>query len=77
MVGSFAWYAMLLSCRTLDKAEGRGRRLHKRSILKHHSKSVDASENEVGNSTVKMDPIRPSNMKVKFAGSLRETEFQS
>ena len=63
----------LMCCRTLDKSDGRGRRLHKRSILKHHSKSVDASENERGNSTVKMtDQIRPSNMKVKFAGSLRE-----
>ena len=59
-------------CRTLDK-ETRGRRLHKRSILKHHSKSGDVSESERGNSTVKMDQIRPSNMKVKFAGSLRET----
>ena len=77
MVGSFAWYAMLLSCRTLDKAEGRGRRLPKRSILKHHSKSVDASESERGNSAVKMDGMRPANMKVKFAGSLREIEFQS
>ena len=65
------------SCRTLDKAEPRGRRLHKRSILKHHSKSGDASHSERGNDTVNMDQIRPSNMKVKFAGSLREAEFQS
>ena len=68
---------LLESCRTLDKADGRGRRLHKRSILKHHSKSVDASESEPGSSSVKMDQIRPSNMKVKFAGSLREIPFQS
>ena len=67
----------LMCFRTLDKAEGRGRRLHKRSILKHHSKSVDASQREMGNFTVKMDQIRPSNMEVKFAGSLREMEFQS
>lgn len=66
--------------RTLDRTDAtgntnRGRhRLHKRSILKHHSKEGDKSARE-GGGPVKMD-IRPTNMKVKFAGSLRNDDNQ-
>ena len=65
--------------RTLDRTDAtgntnRGRhRLHKRSILKHHSKEGDKSARE-GGGPVKMD-IRPTNMKVKFAGSLRQIKY--
>lgn len=65
-------------CRTLDRTDPRGRhtRLHKRSILKHHSKESDRRGGRDGGGAegapgVKMD-IRPNNMKVKFAGSLRQ-----
>jgi len=62
--------------RTLDRSDAaqagqaRGRRLHKRSILKHHSKEPDSRGGEARASLM----TRPSNMKVKFAGSLRKRE---
>ena len=61
--------------RTLDRSDGaqagqaRGRRLHKRSILKHHSKEPDRGGGEARQGSLMP---RPSNMKVKFAGSLRQ-----
>ena len=57
--------------RTLDRSEQRGRRLHKRSILKHHSKEPDTRGDTRGGGGGGIIP-RPHNMKVKFAGSLRQ-----
>lgn len=60
--------------RTLDRSDTgqagpRGRRLHKRSILKHHSKEPDSRGGEARGASLMS---RPTNMKVKFAGSLRQ-----
>ena len=63
---------MTLHPRTLDRSEAgagggapRGRRLHKRSILKQQKQGGESSR------PASLD-IRPRDVKVKFAGSLRK-----
>ena len=60
------------------KEQGKGvRRNHKRSILKHNTKEGAGDKSKPGSSSqgvslIKTDrAIKPNNMKVKFAGSLR------